>query len=144
MLKRLPRNALGPKQSRHFRRRFAVDQKLGGIGLPDQFFHAPQQPMEGVLVDKTADGADGYGSLWGDAVEAPAETLLIRPARRRDGAEALVLEPCGQKLIAVVVPVLDWGGEVGVQGKVRPDDQHWNRASAATYRSGCRQKRSNW
>lgn len=78
------------------------------------------QPLLCVLVDKTAHRAYGYGSTGADAVKTPAEAVLIRPAGCRDGVHSVLLEPCCQQLVAVVIPALERGREVGVKREVRP------------------------
>lgn len=83
----------------------------------------PHQTIGCVLVDEAAHRAHCHRAAFADAVEAPVEAVLIRPACCRNGADPVVLQPCGEQLVPVVVPVLDGRGEVGVKREVRAEHQ---------------------
>jgi len=104
-------------------RHAAVEQQLFGLHLPQQFFQPCKKTGLRLPMHKAAHRAYCHCPSGGDAVEAPVKAGIVGPSGGGNGADALLLKPCGEQLVAVVVPPLQWGGEVGVQRKVRPDDQ---------------------
>ena len=119
----LPLNAPLPEQRGGVRWHLAVEQNLirltsiqhGCKALPECIFR--------VAVHPGAQGTDRHCTALAEPVKAPAVAVRTRPSGGLNAADAFALQQGRQKLVAVVVPALDWSWKIGVKGESRAEHQ---------------------